>query len=171
MTTFSATVHTRINATPALAFQHIAPIDPRALFTGYGPLPAVTGTRNQTGAWDTPGQTRTVALSDGSSAQEGLEHYHPAEYFSYTVDGFTGGLQWLATGAHGAWWFDPQAGGTQTAVRWRHAFHARSKWAAPVLWLMAHMLWRGYMRKALRLAKAQIEAPTRSPAARSALSV
>ena len=70
MTTFSATVHTRINTTPALAFQHIAPIDPRALFTGYGPLLSVTGTRDQTGAWDTPGQTRTVALSDGSSAQE-----------------------------------------------------------------------------------------------------
>ena len=41
MTTFSATVQTHIKASPALAFQHIAPIDPRALFTGYGPLPAV----------------------------------------------------------------------------------------------------------------------------------
>ena len=69
MTTFSATVQTHIKASPALAFQHIAPIDPRALFTGYGPLPAVIGTRDQTGAWDTPGQTRTVALSDGSVAE------------------------------------------------------------------------------------------------------
>ncbi|PJI95548.1 polyketide cyclase/dehydrase/lipid transport protein [Acidovorax sp. 69] len=164
MTTFSATVQTRIKASPALAFQHIAPMDPRALFTGYGPLPAVTGTSDQTGAWDAPGQTRTVALSDGSSAQEGLKHYHPAQYFSYTVSNFTGALRWLATGANGAWWFDPQAEGTQTTVRWRHAFHARSQWAAPVLWLLANVLWRGYMRKALRLAKAQIETSSQAPA-------
>jgi len=165
MNPFAATIHTHIKATPALAFQHIAPIDPRALFTGYGPLPAVIGTRDQTGAWDTPGQTRTVALSDGSVAEETLEHYHPAQYFSYTVSGFTGALRWLATGANGAWWFDPQAGGTQTTVRWRHAFDARSKWAAPVLWLLAHVLWRGYMRKALRLAKTQIEAARSAPTA------
>lgn len=163
MTTFSTTVQTRIKAPPALAFQHIAPMDPRALFTGYGPLPAVTGTHDQTGAWDAPGQTRTVDLSDGSSAQEGLKHYHPAQYFSYTVGGFTGALRWLATGADGAWWFDPHSGGTQTTVHWRHAFHARSRWAVPVLWLLASVLWRGYMRKALRLAKMQIESPARTP--------
>lgn len=159
-----ATVRMRILASPLLAFQRIAPMDPTAMFTGYGPLPAVTGTRDQTGAWDAPGQTRTVTLSDGSSAQEGLKHYHPAEYFSTTISGFSGALRWLATGADGAWWFDPQANGTQTAVRWRMAFHARSKWAAPVLWLMASVLCRGYMNKALRLAKAQIEAATRAPA-------
>ena len=73
-------------------------------------------------------------------------------------------MRWLATGANGAWWFDTQAGGTQTTVRWRHAFHPRSKWAAPVLWLLANLLWRGYMRKALRLAKMQIETPLRAPA-------
>jgi hypothetical protein len=48
-------------------------------------------------------------------------------------------------------------------VRWRHAFHPRSKWVAPVLWLLANVLWRGYMRKALRLAKMQIETPLRAP--------
>lgn len=164
MNPYAATVLTHINASPARAFEHIAPIDPRAMFTGYGPLPAVIGTRDQTGAWDTPGQTRTVALSDGSVAKEQLKHYHPAQYFSYTVSGFTGALRWLATGANGAWWFDPQADGTQTTVRWRHAFHARSKWAAPVLWLLAHVLWRGYMRKALRLAKRQIESQPRASA-------
>jgi len=39
MTTFSATVQTHIKASPALAFQHIAPIDPRALFTATGLCP------------------------------------------------------------------------------------------------------------------------------------
>ena len=85
MTTFSATVQTHIKASPALAFQHIAPIDPRALFTGYGPLPAVIGTRDQTGAWDTPGQTRTVALSDGSVAvRQG--HREAVSWVGYVQD-------------------------------------------------------------------------------------
>ena len=37
--------------------------------------------------------------------------------------------------------------------------------AAPFreLWLLANVLWRGYMRKALRLAKMQIETPLRAP--------
>jgi hypothetical protein len=35
--------------------------------------------------------------------------------------------------------------------------NSRSVFAAPVLWLIANLLWRGYMRKAPKLAKAQIE--------------
>jgi hypothetical protein len=44
-----------------------------------------------------------------------------------------------------------------TTVKWRYAFEARSALAAPVLWLIANAFWRGYMRKALRLAKQQME--------------
>ena len=43
-----AIVETTIEALTKDAFRHIVPIDLTSIFTGYGPLPAVTETRNQT---------------------------------------------------------------------------------------------------------------------------
>lgn len=156
MSSFAAIVATSVKATQVAAFNHIVPIDLTTIFTGYGPLPAVTGTTNQVGAWDATGQTRTVHLSDNSSASERLNEYQHPNYFSYTVSGFTGALRFLATSADGEWWFSSNASG-QTQIKWRYAFNARSVFAAPVLWIIANFLWRGYMRKALQLSAAQVE--------------
>jgi hypothetical protein len=68
MRSLAATVNTDVAVSQITAFEYNVPIDLTSIFTGYGPLPAVTGTKNQTGAWDGAGQTRTVLLSDGSSA-------------------------------------------------------------------------------------------------------
>jgi hypothetical protein len=51
-------------------FAAIVPIELTHVFTGLGPLPAVVGNREQTGAWDHVGATRVVELSDGSEASE-----------------------------------------------------------------------------------------------------
>ncbi|HEU4798112.1 MAG TPA: SRPBCC family protein [bacterium] len=157
MSLFSATVQTEITAQQAAVFKHIVPIDLASIFTGYGPLPSVAGTQNQTGAWDAAGQTRTVTFSDGSSASELLTKYEYPRYFSYTVSGFTGALRLLTTSANGEWWFDTNPSSGATSIKWRYAFNARSVFAAPILWLITNILWRGYMRKALTLSKAQIE--------------
>jgi hypothetical protein len=117
----------------------------------------VTGTHNQTGAWDAAGQRQTVTLSDGSSAKELLTKYEYPRNFSYTVSDFTGGLRLLTTSANGEWWFDTNPSSGATSVKWRYGFNLRSVFAAPVPWLIANTLWRGYMRKALMLSKAQIE--------------
>ena len=153
-----ASVETVVAADEARCFLHIVPIDLAGIFTGYGPLPAVTGTRGQSGGWDAAGQTRTVLLSDGSTAQERLTGYRHPDYFSYTVGGFSGSLRFLAASAQGEWWFEPVPSAAATRIRWRYAFTARSVWVAPLLWFIATVLWRGYMRKALRLVKAQLEA-------------
>lgn len=50
MTSLSAVVEIEVQAPQALAFMHIVPIDLSSIFTGYGPLPSITGTHNQTGA-------------------------------------------------------------------------------------------------------------------------
>ncbi|WP_410210833.1 hypothetical protein [Aquirhabdus sp.] len=89
------------NVDQVTVFDHIVPIDLTKIFTGYGPLPAVIGTQHQTGAWDAAAQTRTVLLSDDSSAQEQLTGYDHPHYFSYTVSGFTGILRHLAISADG----------------------------------------------------------------------
>ena len=120
--------------------------------------PAVTSTRDQTGDWDAPGQTRTVCLSDGSTAKEHLTAYDYPTYFSYTVSDFTGSLRFVTTGANGEWWFaaNPAIGGTD--VKWRYAFKPRVSLAAPFLSFIAKVLWRGYMRKAIGLCKSEFEA-------------
>ena len=160
MSALSATVEADVKANQSAAFEHIVPVDLASIFTGYGPLPAVTGTQDHTGGWDAAGQTRTVLLSDGSSAQELLTRYDYPHYFSYTVSGFTGVLRWLTTSANGEWWFNRDGSSGKTQIKWRYAFNARSIVAAPVLWLIANLLWRGYMNKALALAKLQVESAT-----------
>jgi hypothetical protein len=156
MSLLSATVKTTVTANQADAFEHIVPIDLTSIFKGYGPLPSVTGTQNQIGGWDTAGQTRTVHLSDNSSAQEVLTKYEHPHYFSYTVSNFTSLLRFLTTSANGEWWFSIGTLG-QTNIKWRYEFNARSILAVPVLWLITNILWRNYMHKALQLSKAQVE--------------
>ena len=152
---FAASVGRQVRAHRQRCFLHIVPIDLASIFTGYGPLPAVTGTERQSGGWDAAGQTRTVLLSDGSSAQERLSAYEALRYFSYTVSGFSGVLRLLLRSADGEWWFE--SAGSVTDIRWHYAFNARSWWAAPLVWFIGQALWRGYMRKALRLARLQLE--------------
>jgi len=158
MRSTAAEVEMTVAAPLEKAFAHIVPIDLTSIFTGYGPLPAVTGTRNQTGGWNAAGQTRTVELSDGSSAQEALTAYEYPRRFAYTVNGFTGVLRHFTREAHGQWWFEQRPGQEATTIRWRYEFVSRSKLMEPLVCLITQRLWRGYMRKALGLSKAQVEA-------------
>jgi hypothetical protein len=156
MSLLASTVKTTVIAKQAVAFEHIVPIDLTSIFKGYGPLPAVIGTQNQLGDWDVAGQTRTVHLSDRSSAQELLTKYEYPHYFSYTVSDFTNSLRFLTTSAKGEWWFHEGSSG-QITIKWRYAFNARSVLAIPVLAFITKTLWRSYMSKALQLAKGQVE--------------
>jgi hypothetical protein len=161
MTSLATTVETAVDAPREQAFSTIASIDVSTIFTGYGPLPAVTGVLDQVGEWDAAGQTRSVTLSDGSSARERLTGYKSPGYFSYTVSGFTGVLRFLTTSADGEWWFEPVSE-TKTHIKWRYAYDPRNAIAVPLLWFIVNVLWRGYMRKALSLSKCQIEANARA---------
>jgi hypothetical protein len=154
----AATVQTTIEATTEEAFLHIVPIDLASIFTGYGPLPSVTKTLNQTGSWDAAGRSRTVVFSDGSSAVETLTSYEYPNRFAYRITRFTGVLRFLASEARGEWRFDNVPGRRATLVRWRYEFVGRSKILKPLLGLFTRSLWRGYMGKALHLSKAQVEA-------------
>lgn len=152
-------VHATVQVLPERAFEHIVPIDLAAIFTGYGPLPAVVRTREQTGGWDAAGQSRTVELSDGSSAQEVLTAYEYPTRFAYTVSRFTGVLRFLAREARGEWWwFERVPDREATAVRWRYEFVSRSRLLEPLVCAVTQWLWHGYMHKALRLSKAQVDA-------------
>ena len=131
-------------------FQAIAPVDLSRIFTGYGPLPAVAGTRDQTGDWDHVGATRTVELSDGTVARERITAYEPPAHFAYRVSGFTGRLRLLVTHVDGAWWFTETDDGT-TEIRWTYTFQPRPGRGALVYALVAR-LWKAYAQRVLALA-------------------
>jgi hypothetical protein len=61
MAFLSATVCTEAAGNQRDVFEYTVPIDLTSIFTGYGPLPAVTGTENQTGDWNGENQTLTVS--------------------------------------------------------------------------------------------------------------
>ena len=155
----AVTAETDVRAPLEATFRTIAPIELARIFRGLGPLPAVVGTRDQTGGWDHVGASRIVELSDGSRAYEQLMAYEPPRHFSYRVDGFTGPVRHLVTHADGAWWFS-DAGGGATHVRWMYVFAPRAARASVVRAVIAP-LWSVYERRALRLAASEAERTTR----------
>jgi hypothetical protein len=113
----------------------------------YGPFPPIKEVRDQTGAWDAAGQTRTVLLAGGGSTREELTSVEPPRSFGYRLGDVTGPMALLVDHVLGEWIFTPAAGGTE--VTWRWDIHPRSALTALALPLFATM-WKGYARQALR---------------------
>ena len=101
---------------------------------------------DQTGEWDTTGQTRVVMLSPSGSFHEELTSLDPPRSFGYALTGITGPLGLLVGRADGEWRFTPS--GSATEVTWRWNIHARSALIAPLLPALGQ-LWKGYARKSL----------------------
>jgi hypothetical protein len=152
--TVPVTVQNRAHVPPGKAFKVIVPIDLPRIFTGWGPFPAVRGTKNQTGAWDHVGASRNPELSDGSTAKETLTEYTPGHSFAYEVTDFTNMLRWLAYGVRGEWTFTPDHEGT--VIRWTYEFKPRPGrgW---LIRLALAPLWRRYMQAALGAAARMAE--------------
>lgn len=144
----SVTVKGVASADQITAFETIVPIDLSKIFLGHLGLPAVIGTKDETGAWNAAGQTRTVCLSDGSEAAERMDGYQHPNSFDYTVSNFTGILRFLAKSAKGKWKFTANSD-AQTMIDWQYGFVPRSIFVWPIMWFVAKFLWVGYMRKAL----------------------
>jgi Polyketide cyclase / dehydrase and lipid transport len=155
------TVEATAAAVPEAVFDVIVPIALPEIFTGFGPLPAVIGTRDQTGAWDHVGAERAIDLADGSTAREEITAHARPTYFAYRVSEFSSALGRLVHGARGEWWFEPAGGGT--AIRWRYTFEPRTG-ARPLVAVVIARLWRGYARRALALAVARAERAADPPA-------
>jgi Polyketide cyclase / dehydrase and lipid transport len=140
----STTVSRRIDEPRDALWARFIPVNLEDILGKYGPVPAVTGTSGQTGPWDVVGSSRTVHLSDGSSASERVTRVQAPHTFGYTVSGFTNPVRFLAREARGVWVFEE--GGE---VRWTYTFAARSLPAALLLAPVVRFAWRGFMRRAL----------------------
>lgn len=146
--TISTTVTTTAPVPRAPLFDLFIPVALPEILTGWGPIPAVTATSDQTGPWDQPGSTRTVHLADGSTACERVTDCTTPAYFAYVVSDFTNPIKYLAREGRGQWWFD-EAGAGATHVRWTYTFEARSRAAGLLLAPVVHAAWQRFMRVGL----------------------
>jgi hypothetical protein len=144
----SATVTASTEEDRDALFARFIPVRLEDILTGWGPVPAVVRSSNQSGPWDVPGSSRTVHLEDGSTAREAVTDCRAPAYFAYTVKDFTSPVRFLASEARGQWWFDERPGGG-TDVRWTYAFVPRSAAAAAVLAPIVGHAWRRFMRAGL----------------------
>jgi hypothetical protein len=149
------TVTANASASQEDTFDIIVPIDLSTMFKRWLFIPGVEGVRDQSGPWDTAGQTRTVLLSDGTSAQEVLTAVERPTGFEYEVGPFPRPLGLLAEGATGSWDFTSASDGT-TRIRWTYSFQPAPGRAWLVRFIIAPA-WRRYAQRGLDLAVAQVE--------------
>jgi hypothetical protein len=109
----------------------------------WGPVPAVVGTRENSGPWDTPGSQRTVLLGDGSTAREQVLVWERPARFEYRVDEFTNPLGRLVDHAIGAWLFTGD--GDSSSFQWTYTFHWSRRGAGLVLGAFVPTAWARYM--------------------------
>lgn len=140
----ATTVKRQVAEPRGALFARFIPVRLEDILRGYGPVPAVTHTSGQTGPWDVVGSSRTVHLSDGSTATERVTLCETPATFGYTVGGFTNPVRFLAREARGTWVFEESG-----EVRWTYAFEARSVFAAALLFPIVRIFWRGFMRRGL----------------------
>jgi hypothetical protein len=122
------------------------PLAPPGFYPKFGPLPAVTKVRDQSGAWDAVGQTRTLLLSDGGSVAETITDYRSNEFFGYELTEFQKLFAKLVSGARAEWSFSAVPAGTR--IYWTYTFFPRRGTALIVAAIVA-LFWAPYMRRVL----------------------
>jgi hypothetical protein len=113
----------------------------------WGPIPAVTGTRDLTGPWDTPGSSRTVVLGDGSTAREAVLDFVRPSDFRYRVDAFTSPIGRLADHAIGHFRFFGDGTGAGSRFEWTYVFEPRNAAAGVLLRPFVRVAWARYMAR------------------------
>lgn len=140
----SATVLARSPLPPERLMPLVADHPLPAMFTGWGPFPAVTRVDGQEGSWDRVGKSRTIRLADGGSVTETIVEVDGERGFAYELTRFTDVFDRLVHGVRGDWCFGPD--GTGSIVRWTWEFAPR-----PGRRLLMHLvvgpLWRVYMQR------------------------
>jgi hypothetical protein len=135
-------------------WQIAQPITPVGFYPKFGPLPAVTEVRNQTGAWDAAGQTRTLMLSDGGSVIEHTKIVEKPGFFAYELTDFQKLFGKLVSGARAEWTFTAVDGGTR--IDWSYEFHPYPR-AGFVVGAIVTLFWAPYMKRVLPGIIAEVE--------------
>ncbi len=135
-----------VGASPEQTWAAIIPCDLPSFFTGMKPaVPAIESVTDQTGDWDTAGQTRTIHLVDGSHVAEAIDEVDHPKSFRYTVGPFSGPLNKLVENVKGEFVFEELGGGT--SIRWTYEWRPRSG-MKPLVIVLAKV-WSAYSKRVL----------------------
>lgn len=146
MSTSSATV-SMVSKTPIdWTWLVLTPIDPSRFYPKHGVIPATVAVRDQSGPWDTVGQTRTLVLGDGGSVVETITDVEKPDFFAYELTDFTRLFKLLVHHARAEWRYTAVEDGTR--VDWTYAFTAKGGWGWAVA-LIVRLAWEPYMRDVL----------------------
>lgn len=144
-----------VSAPVERAFAAALGFDAPSIVRPQGLLPGVRSVEGTTGAWNAPGETRRLTLTDGSMVEETLLDVR-ADSYRYRVAGFTGPFRFLVREAKGEFAVAPAPGGAN--LTWTYEFQPTSSLAAPIVSFIADVLWAPWMSAALGRLKAAIEA-------------
>jgi hypothetical protein len=143
-----------VNASPEKSRAAALALDPVKVVRARGLIPGVKAVSGQTGAWSAQGQTRTLTLTDGATAEETLVALEPGGY-RYRIGNFTGPFARLVKEAHAR--FETAPRGDGSILTWTYEFHAKGGLSAAILSFLVDSQWNAYMDAALARLKDGIE--------------
>ena len=115
----------------------------------WGPIPGVVAIHDEPpGFFDEPGLSRTLENSDGSTVVETIKALFPLRSIEYAVTELTNSFRHLTSGADASFELVP-LNEDSTSVTWRYSWNAHNALVLPLLWLIAHLAFRPYMRHML----------------------
>jgi hypothetical protein len=130
---------------PDVVYAHLIGCDATRMFRPVGGLPGVAAVRLHAGSWGQAGDSRTITLTDGSTAREALTAVAAPRSFTYMVSAYTGVLRLLVTRGESTFSCSPASHGG-TDIRWTYAYTPRSAFVRPIVWLIRVFLWERYMK-------------------------
>ena len=150
----AAAASINVNASPERTFAAALAMDPVQIVRARGLIPGVRSVSGQTGPWSAPGQTRTLTLTDGATAEETLIAVEPAGY-RYRVGKFTGLFSRIVKEAAARFEVTPRSEGS--VLTWTYEFQPKGGLSAAILSFLVDSQWNSYMDAALERLKDDIE--------------
>ena len=141
-----ATVEMVAGTSLSWTWEVLTPIDPTRFYPKFGIIPATVAVRDQSGPWNTVGQTRTLVLSDRGHVVESITDVVEPTFFAYELTDFQKAFKVLVDHARAEWTFTAVEGGT--LVSWSYEFFPRKRWGW-LLRLIVARVWEPYMRSVL----------------------
>lgn len=126
-----------------------------SLFSGFGPIPALT--RIELHQPLAVGVNRAVHSADGAVMQETVTAFDPPHQHAYRLQGIRPPLSWLVSSGAADWQFQQVPGGTE--VRWTYCFTLTTPW----VWPLAFPLLKLFMATAMQRCLAALARMSQQP--------